>query len=88
MLEVSGTIVQRYTLPGGGSFSVIQGSSDQARKPDADKQMVEVRGISGTLYTAEDGNQVILTWIEEDLFFSIAGDLSNDQVLAIAESLQ
>ena len=88
VLEVSGTIVQRYTLPGGGSFSIVQGSSDQARQPDAAKQTVVVRGVSGTLYTDDGGNQVILAWTEEDLFISIAGDLSNDQVLAIAESLQ
>jgi outer membrane lipoprotein-sorting protein len=88
VLEVRGAIVQRYTLPDGGSFSVAQGLSDQARQPDTEKQTVEVRGVAGTLYTAEDGNQVILAWTEGELFYSIAGDLTADQALMVAESLQ
>jgi hypothetical protein len=31
---------------------------------------------------------VLLIWAEGDLFYSIAGDLTTDQALTIAESLQ
>ncbi len=88
VLEVRGTIVLRYTLPNVGSFSVAQGVSDETSQPSTEKQLVEVRGASGTIFVAEDGDQVLLTWNEGDLFYSIAGDLTVDQALTIAESLQ
>ena len=88
VLEVRGTIVLRYTLPNVGSFSVAQGFSDEMAQPSTEKQLIEVRGASGTIFVAEDGNQVLLTWNEGDLYYSIAGDLTVDQALMIAESLQ
>jgi len=92
ILEVGGTLVQRYTLPEGGSFTIAQGVSgenmDEVRTPSAERQSVEVRGTSGYLFEAEDGGQVMLTWIEAGLFYSVAGELTLDQALAIAESLQ
>jgi hypothetical protein len=88
VLEVRGTIVLRYTLAEGGSFSVAQGISDEMAQPSTEKQLIEVRGASGTIFVAEDGYQVLLTWNEGDLFYSIAGDLTVDQALMIAESLQ
>jgi len=88
ILEVRGAIVQRYALPDGGSFTIAQGASDQAPKPAAESQDVEVRSLSGTLFASEEGDQVLLTWVEDDLYFYIAGDLSADQALSIAESLE
>ena len=49
---------------------------------------VEVRGTTGNLLTTDDGTQVLLTWIEDGMFFSVAGDLTPEQALSIAESLQ
>jgi len=88
ILEVHGAIIQRYTLPDGGSFTIAQGASDQAPTPAAESQDVEVRGLSGTLFASEGGDQVLLTWVEDDLYFYIAGDLSADQAISIAESLE
>jgi hypothetical protein len=51
-------------------------------------QPVEVRSVSGSLYVAEDGDKVLLTWTEGDLFYTVAGDLTTDQALMIAESLE
>jgi len=92
ILEVRGALVQRYTLPAGGSFTIAQGNfeqnSDQSRTPSSESQPVEVRETTGQLLAAEDGSQVLLTWIEGDLFFTVAGDLSTEQALTIAESLR
>ncbi|MGB5843735.1 MAG: DUF4367 domain-containing protein, partial [Anaerolineales bacterium] len=92
ILEVRGTLVQRYTLPEGGSFTVTQGileqNSDQSRTPSSDSQPVEVRGTTGQLFEAEDGNQVLLIWTDGDLSYSVAGDLTPEQALTIAASLQ
>ena len=88
VLEVQGVIVQRYTLPDGGSFTIAQGVGGEAHVPPIEGQPVEVRGVSGTLYVAEDGSQVLLTWAEDGVDFSVAGDLTTDEALTIAESLQ
>lgn len=92
IFEVGGTIVQRYTLPEGGSFTIAQGvsgeKSDEVRTPSTEMQSVEVRGTTGQLFEAEDGGQVLLIWTEGDLFFSVAGDLLPEDALSIAESLQ
>ncbi len=87
ILEMRGSIVQRYTLPDGGSFTVVQGISGEVPNPPADNQPVEVRGVTGTLFVAEDGSQVLLTWNEGDLYYYIAGTLTPDQALTVAESL-
>ena len=52
------------------------------------RQPVEVRGTSGQVFVDEDSGKVLLTWTEGNLFYSVAGDLTLEQALAIAESLQ
>ena len=91
ILEVRGAIVQRYTLPAGGSFTIAQGIASEDAEihtPATESQSVEVRGTTGSMMVSEDGAQVLLTWTEGDLFFSVAGDLTPEQALNIAESLQ
>ena len=88
LLDVRGMIVQRYTLPEGGSFTVAQGISDETPQPSIEKQPVEVRGVTGALYAAQDGGQVLLVWADGEIFYTIAGDLTAEQALMIAESLK
>jgi outer membrane lipoprotein-sorting protein len=88
VLDVHGTIVQRYTLPDGGSFSIAQGQADETPKPSTEEQAVEVQGVAGSLFVSEDGERVLLTWSENGVFFYVAGDLIPDQALAMAESLK
>ncbi len=91
IVEVRGVIVQRYTLPEGGSFTVAQGifTDDAETRPSSDEaQSVELRGTTGNLLVSEDGAQVLLTWTAGELFYSVAGDLTTEQALSIAESLQ
>ena len=88
VLDVRGAIVQRYNLPDGGSFSIAQGRSDETPKPSTEEQAVEVRGVAGSLFVSEDGERVLLTWSEGESHFYIAGNLTADQALAVAESLK
>jgi outer membrane lipoprotein-sorting protein len=88
VLNVDDAIVQRYTLTDGGSFSIAQGQTDETPKPSTEEQAVEVRGEAGSLFVSEDGGRVLLTWSEGDMFFYVAGDVTADQALAIAESLK
>ncbi len=92
IVEMRGALVQRYTLPEGGSFTVAQGmvgeNTGDLRPESTESQEVEVRGTTGQLFESEAGDQVLLTWVEGDLFFSVAGNLTAEQALAIAVSLQ
>ncbi len=88
ILELRGSIVQRFALPDGGSFTIAQGVVDETARPSTEEKSVQVRGTSGTLFADENGGRVLLVWSEGDLFYSVAGDLSSDQALAIAESLE
>lgn len=87
ILEVRGSIVQRYTLPDGGSFSVAQGVSNDLAEPSTESQIVMVRDVEGKLFVAEGGDKALLTWNEGDVIFTIAGALTPDQALMVAESL-
>lgn len=92
VLEKQGAIVQLYTLPESGYFAIAQGKSgdflDQDGVPGVEGQSVELRNTTGLLFESEAGDKVMLTWTEGDLFFSIAGDLTSEQALNIAEALQ
>jgi len=92
IIDMRGALVQRYTLPEGGYFTIAQGQLDtkatENRTPSRESQAIDVRGTTGQIYASEDGIQVLLTWSEDGLFYSVAGNLSADQALNIAESLQ
>jgi outer membrane lipoprotein-sorting protein len=92
ILEVQGTLVQRYTLPEGGSFTIAQGLAGEGpsdmRTPSSESQSLDLRGTTGQLFESQSGDQVLLTWSEGELFFSVAGDLTAEQALAITESLE
>ncbi|MGD9093650.1 MAG: DUF4367 domain-containing protein [Anaerolineales bacterium] len=92
ILDVRGALVQRYTLPQGGSFTIAQGiyaqESTATKTTSAKSQTVDVRGTPGQLFADESGVKVLLTWSEGEVFYSLAGNLTAEQALTIAESLQ
>lgn len=88
VLDVKGMIVQQYTLTDGGSFSIAQGKTEETKKPSSQEQAVEVRGVAGELFVSEENDKVLLTWSEGEVSFYVAGNITADQALAIAESLK
>ena len=88
VLNVKGLIVQQYTLPEGGSFSIAQGQTDEAKKPSTEEQAVEVRGVAGSLFASDENDKVLLSWTEGEVSFYIAGNITAEQALEIAESLK
>jgi hypothetical protein len=58
------------------------------KKPSTEEQAVEVRGVIGSLYVSEEYDKVLLSWTESDLSFFVAGNLTAEQALEIAESLK
>jgi hypothetical protein len=51
-------------------------------------ETIVVRGVEGTLFTNDDNTRTLLAWREGELFFVIGGDLTSEQALEIADSLQ
>lgn len=86
--EVRGAVVQRYRLPDGERFTIAQGPASAADAPGDNGQPVTVRGTAGLLFIDDDGQRALLTWSEGENTFWIGGDVTAEQALAIAESLQ
>lgn len=86
--QVRGAVVQRYRLPDGSSFTVAQGPADTNYQPAEMGDPVTVRGVAGTLFADEDGSRALLSWTEGEVSFWIGGDLSADDLFAIADSLR
>jgi hypothetical protein len=88
----SPAVIQNYSGP--VAFSLAQGRNDIARdrEPPAGSQVSEVtvRGQPATLITNTSGSQggSLLRWQENGVTIFIAGTLSGEQALAVAESLQ
>ena len=88
-LSIRGAVVQRYEFDNGGSFSVAQGPASAAPNSfggDAGES-VTIRGVEGVVFADAENGRSLLTWVENDVTFWIGGDLSSEQALAIAESL-
>jgi outer membrane lipoprotein-sorting protein len=86
------TVVQNYS--GTASFSVVQGKGGfpgADSVPDgAQATQVKVRGHDATLITGGASKQqgTLLRWQENNVTIVIAGTLSNEQALALAETLK
>jgi outer membrane lipoprotein-sorting protein len=86
--EVRGAIVQRYRLPDGERFTIAQGPAEAADAAGEDGVTVTVRGNDGLLFSDDEGERALLTWSEGGVTFWVGGDLTADQALAVANSLQ
>jgi len=88
VFDAKGMIVQQYALPEGGSFSISQGQFEEVKKPSTEEQAVEVRGVPGTIFVSDEYDKVLLSWTEGDVSFLVAGSITTEQALEIAESLK
>lgn len=88
--QIGGAVVQRYTFPDGLSFVVAQGPAMPLEPPaEATRsETVTVRGVEGTLFTNSDASRSLIVWSEGGIFLLVGGDLTPEQALAVAESLQ
>lgn len=88
VLKIKDTIVLRYESSQ-GPFTVSQGAGDWPdHEPSDSGQPIELRGTTGTVYTNKAGTKRFLTWSEDGRAFVVAGAISQDEALQIAESLQ
>lgn len=88
--DMRGAAVQRFTLPEGKTFVVAQGPALPIDVPAeaTQQETVTVRGTEGILFSDEAGRRSLLTWTEGEFTFWVGGDISPDNALAVAESLQ
>lgn len=85
---IRGAVVQQYSLPAGKSFTITQGKTDAGMTPDREGEAVTVRGLAGTIFAAADGSRALLNWSEAGVQVWIGGDVTPEQAMAIAESLE
>ena len=75
-----------------GSASVVQSNEDvgRDREPPAGSQVsdVSVGGLPATLITGGDGQGSLLRWEDAGVRYVVAGTLSGDEALKIAEGLR
>ena len=88
--QFAGTVIQRFALPDGQSFVVAQGASVPQDIPAeaTTSETVIVRGVEGTLHTNDEATRSLLVWQENNEIFLVGGDLSPEQALTVAGSLQ
>lgn len=91
-VKVYKTVVQHFTLEEGGGFTIAMGLYDidgeAIQTPDVEATEIELRGTTGTLFEDANHQRVLLTWLEADLYVIVAGDLTPEQAVALAESLE
>ncbi len=89
-LTMRGAVVERYSFADGGSFTIAQGPASAAENLfDMESgEPISVRGVDGALFTDETEGRTLLTWAENGITFWVGGDLTSEQALTIAESMQ
>ncbi|MCU0491061.1 MAG: outer membrane lipoprotein-sorting protein [Chloroflexaceae bacterium] len=83
------TVIQNYA-GSGVNFSLVQGKAgtgaDRQPPADANVQQVTVRGQTATLITGQGGS--LLRWQENGVRIVVAGSLSGNDAIAVAEGLK
>lgn len=87
----TGTVILNYAGEG-GSVSVVQSNEEvgRDREPPAGSQVAEVQvgGATATLITGGDGQGSLLRWEERGVRYVVAGTLSGDEAVRVAEGLR
>jgi outer membrane lipoprotein-sorting protein len=78
--EVSFTVVQRLEREGDEEHFLGLEVLPQ--------ESVTVRGQAATLFVDESAGKSLLTWVENGVNITVAGDIGRDEILKVAESLQ
>ncbi len=87
VFRVEDSFVLRYDHSPEVSFTVIQGPELASPPPLGQAQNVSVRGQSGTAITDDAGGTTFLYWTDGNVTLTVAGRISLDQALQVADSL-
>ncbi|MCP5010081.1 MAG: hypothetical protein GY942_08905, partial [Aestuariibacter sp.] len=89
-LVMRGAVVQRYALADGKSLTVAQGPASAAAGLFGGEpgDAVTVRGLDGSMFVDAENGRTLLTWVENGVTIWVGGDITAEQALSIAESLE
>lgn len=82
------SFVLRYDHSPDVSFTVFQGPEEMGPPTLGQTQALTVRGHDATAITDEGGGNTFLYWTENDVTVTIAGRISLEEALQVAESLE
>ncbi|MFC2030427.1 outer membrane lipoprotein-sorting protein, partial [Chloroflexota bacterium] len=88
VFKAGDSVVLRYDHSPDVSFTVVQGPELKGPPPLGSSQDLTVRGHSATAVTDESGGNTFLYWNEDGVTITVAGHISFDEALRVAESLQ
>jgi hypothetical protein len=88
VLKMEDSIILHYDHSMQVSFTIIQGPAWTDPLPAGQSQDITVRGQSGTVITDQAHGNTFLHWTENDVVVVIAGRISLDEVLKVADSLR
>ncbi len=88
-LPQASAVIQSFSGPS-IQWSLVQSKGDlpQGMRGNAGGKEVEVRGTKGTLVEGQGSGFLVLTWQENGVDIVLAGNITADQALKIAENLQ
>lgn len=87
VFRVGDSFVLRYDHSTQVSFTIVQGP-ELASPPPLGGSRIIVRGQDATVITDELEGNTFLYWTEDDVTITVAGHISLDEALEVAESLQ
>jgi outer membrane lipoprotein-sorting protein len=88
VFKVGDSFVLRYDHSTQVSFTVMQGPEIMDSLPLGETQEITVRGQSATVISDKVGGNTFLYWTENGVMVTVAGHISLDEALQVAESLQ
>jgi outer membrane lipoprotein-sorting protein len=88
VFKTGDAIILRYDHSALVSFAIVQGTGLASPPPLGASQGITVRGQAATAITDEAGGNTFLYWTEDGVTITIAGHLSLDEAIQVAESLQ
>jgi outer membrane lipoprotein-sorting protein len=86
--KVDEAFVLRYDHSPDVAFTVFQGPEQVGPPSLGDTQNLTVRGFEATAITDEVGGNTFLYWTENDIAVTVAGRISLEEAIQVAESLQ
>jgi hypothetical protein len=88
VFKAGDSIVLRYNHSTKVSFTIIQGPELSGPPPVGQSQDLMVRGQSATAITDEASGNTFLYWTGDGVTVTVAGHISLDEALKVAEALQ
>jgi outer membrane lipoprotein-sorting protein len=88
VLRVADSFVLRYDHSAVVSFAVVQGPELAGPPPLGESQDITVRGQSATVVTDPAGGNTFLYWTEGGVTITVAGHISLEDALQVADSLE